>query len=371
MRSSGSNRYDSMRAAALIGAAALWSFFGNVPAFAQSGQTSTIGAATMNAALSAPGAIFDLGSKFLRDNANQANSTVFGPAANNPGGGGADVAVNGEQGGTRYRLWGEAYGSVAHTSAQNAFTGDERKTFGGILGIGATVAPGISFGVSVDQGHSKIAIRNLPQSSRIDLTQVGANAIFESGPWTFSAAGIYGFGDIAMRRTDAGGEISADYDASLWGAIAEISYYWQNGNWRVVPRIGIDWTLIKVDAFTERGGATPVSATGQQTQRARAFAGAETGYSWLSGAHLYDIGVYARAIEILSQDVDPVLATPINTTVGPRTIPGLVDERFEFNGGVSTGVKLTETSRLYLVYDTRLRNGFSTHAGTFGFEVRW
>ncbi|MCL4712877.1 MAG: autotransporter domain-containing protein [Pseudorhodoplanes sp.] len=352
-------------------AAAVGFVLANSAAFAQLTPSPTIGAGTMNAALSAPGAIFDLGSKFLRDNANQANATVFGPAAGNPGGGGADLAVNGEQPAVRYRIWGEAYGTHARTSAQNAFTGDTRKTYGGILGLGATVAPGVSFGVSVDQGHSKIDIRDLPQSSRIDLTQIGANAIFESGPWTFTAAGIYGFGDIAMRRTDAGGEISADYDASLWGAIAETSYYWQSGNWRVVPRIGIDWTQIKVDAFTESGGATPVTATAQQTRRLRAFAGVEVGYSWLAGAYLHDVGVYARAIDILSQDVDSVLATPLDPTVRARLIPGIVDDRFEFNGGVSTGVKLTETSRLYLVYDTRLRDGFSAHAGTFGFEVRW
>ena len=229
----------------------------------------------------------------------------------------------------------------------------------------------MSFGVSVDQGRTDIDIQNLPQSSRIDLTQIGANAIFESGAWSLAFAGIHGFGDVRSQRFDTGGQINANYDASLWGAIAELSYYWSSGSWRIVPKIGIDWTEISVDPFIENGGAIPVAATAQETRRTRAFVGAEIGYSWFAGQTLYDIGVYGRAIDILSQDVDSVLATAANGNALPRLIPGIIDDRFEFNGGVSTTVRFSDTARMYLIYDARLRDGFSAHAGTLGFEFRW
>lgn len=352
------------------------------PAFAQGGgigggQTTTtppLDPASINAALSGPSAIFDLGSKFLRDNADQAKTTLYGPGANNPGGGGADLAVGADGSvafGPRYRFWGELYGVRAQTGAQGTFTGDERKTWGGIAGLGATLAPGVHVGVSVDQGRTDIDIDNLPQSSRIDLTQIGANAIFESGPWSLAFAGIYGFGGIRSERFDAGGPINSNYDADLWGAIAEVSYYWSSGSWRVVPKIGIDWTQISVDPFIESGGAIPISATAQDTRRLRAFAGVETGYSWFSGQTLYDIGVYGRVIDILSQDVDSVLAAAVNGNALPRVIPGIVDDRFEFNGGVSTTVRFSDNARIYLIYDARLRDGFSAHAGTVGLELRW
>jgi uncharacterized protein with beta-barrel porin domain len=343
-------------------------------AYAQSFRdpTPTLAASSVNAYLSAPGAISDLTSKFLRDNANQAGAGGYGQGSANTLGGGADAAVGGEAARPTYRFWSEGYGVRSRTGPQNAFTGDERKTYGGIAGLGVTLPSGWSFGASVDQGHTKISVRDLPQSSKIDLTQIGGNAAYESGPWTFSAAVIHGFGGISSRRTDTGGDIIADYDVKLWGTIGEISYYWSSGPWRIVPKIGVDWTHINIDPFTEIGGAIPISATRQITDRVRGFAGAEVGYSWLVNKTLFDIGGYARVVDIFSQDVDSVLASSANAGAAiPRLVPGVIDDRLELAAGLSTSVKLTDAFRFYAIYDGRFRDGFTSHAGTLGFEYRW
>jgi uncharacterized protein with beta-barrel porin domain len=340
------------------------------PAFAQSLAPSQLPSGIANSALSAPSAISDLASKFLRDTANQAKASQFAPGANNPGGGGADIA-DGISAAPRYRSWLEGYGTRSQTGAQNQFTGDMRRSYGGIAGLGMTLSPGLSVGASVDQGRTKIDISVLPQSSRIDLTQFGANVVYETGPWTFTAAGIHGIGHIRARRSDAGGEIAASYDASLWGAIGEVSYYWSSGQWRIVPKIGIDWTRISVDPFVESGGAVPITATRQNTERVRAFAGAEAGYYWMAGTTLYDLSVYGRVVDILSQDVDSVFATANVAGYSPRTIAGIVDSRFEFDTGASATMKISDNLRFYLIYDGRFRDGFSAHGGTLGVELRW
>jgi uncharacterized protein with beta-barrel porin domain len=337
--------------------------------------TPTLTASVINSYLSAPGAISDLTSKFLRDNANQAGAHGQGQGALNPFGGGADVAAGGDATRPSYRFWTEGYGLRSHTGGQNAFTGDNRRSFGGIVGIGATLPSGWSYGLSVDQGQIKINVRDVPQSSRIDLTQFGGNVAYETGPWTFTAAGIYGFGDVKSQRADAGGVNVANYDVSLWGTIGEISYYWSSGSssaaWRVVPKIGIDWTHIAIDPFTESGGAIPVIATSQTTDRGRVFAGAEVGYSWLVNKSLYDIAGYARVVDIFSQNVDSVLARATNGAALPRLVAGVTDDRFEFDAGLSTSVKLSDALRLYAIYDGRFRDNFTSHAGTIGFEYRW
>jgi len=328
----------------------------------------------VNSYLSAPGAISDLTTKFLRDNANQAAGHSMGSL--NPLGGGADLATGDKGARPTYRFWGEGYGLSSRTSAQNVFTGDERKTYGGIAGLGMTLPSGWSFGASVDQGHTKINVTGLPQSSTIDLTQIGANVAYETGPWTFTLAGIYGFGDVSARRADAGGVNIANYDAKLWGTIGEISYYWSTGTsttqWRVVPKIGFDFTRIEIDPFTESGGAIPVIASAQNTERFRGFAGAEVGYSWLVNKTVFDIAGYARFVDIFSQDVDSVFALPTNSTLAlPRLVPGVLDSRFEFDAGLSSSVKVSDALRLYAIYDGRFRDGFTSHAGTLGLEYRW
>jgi len=138
-----------------------------------------------------------------------------------------------------------------------------------------------------------------------------------------------------------------------------------------VPKIGIDWTRIEIDPFTESGGAIPIIATAQNTERVRGFAGAEIGYSWLVNKTIFDIAGYARVVDIFSQDVDSVLASAANGAALPRLVPGVLDDRFEFDAGASTSVKISDALRLYALYDGRFRDGFTAHAGTIGLEYRW
>src|SRR3954468_14203437 len=92
--------------------------------------TPDLPTSVVNSYLSAPGAISDLTTKFLRDNANQAAAHSMGSL--NSLGGGADLAAGDAAARPTYRFWGEAYGLRSRTGAQNVFTGDERKTYGGI-----------------------------------------------------------------------------------------------------------------------------------------------------------------------------------------------------------------------------------------------
>ena len=41
--------------------------------------------------------------------------------------------------------------------------------------------------------------------------------------------------------------------------------------WRLVPKAGVDWTRVDVDPYTESGGAVPVTASAQTTERARIY----------------------------------------------------------------------------------------------------
>ena len=148
----------------------------------------------------------------------------------------------------RYRSWLEGYGSRAHTGPQASFVGDARTDFGGTAGIGATLTPNLSVGASVDQGRSKIDLADGTQSSRIDLTQIGLTAALSSGPWALGVAGVNGFGRIESARTEAAGEATASYGTQLWGAVAELTYYWSKDNWRIIPKAGADWAHTSSDS---------------------------------------------------------------------------------------------------------------------------
>ena len=319
--------------------------------------------------LSAQPALFDITSHFLRRLGDQATSGAAVWKPPNPDGGGADADVAAVQ---RYRAWSELYGMTAHTGAKANFTGDRRNAFGGIAGIGATVATGVNLAFSADQSQTRIRVTGLPQSATLDMTQLGGQGSFELGAFTLGLAGVYGFGHVESSRTAIGGGTSlASYGAQAWAALGELSYLWQIGNSRVVPKLGMDWTRTETNPFTEAGGALPISATGQVSERTRAFIATEFGHTWLADRTIYDATVYVRLIDNLRQDISTVQAV---TALGPAavvSIQGIKESQFGFDGGATFSIKPTAMTRLYAMYDVRLRDGYDLQIGTLGLEVRW
>src|SRR5581483_11403585 len=140
------------------------------------------------------------------------------------------------------------------------------------------------------------------QSGRIDLTQLAAIAAYETGPWNFGATVIRGFARVHSNRTDAFGTSTADYDARMWAAMTEASYYYElPSNWRFVPKLIFDWVRSRTDAFAESGGA-PISGSAASATRVRMLLGGEVGHSWLWRRAIMDFLVYGRLVDNVSQD---------------------------------------------------------------------
>ena len=217
-----------------------------------------------------------------------------------------------------------------------------------------------------------VDIANVSQGGRIDLTQVGANASYETGNWVLGGALIYGSGRIHSSRSDSSGQITAEYGAQLWGLLGEASYYISlPNNSRLVPKVSADWTTTATGAFTEAGTTNAVSGNRVVTTRARITAGAEVGHSWLSDRKLFDIAAYGRLVDNAVQNIGSL--TVDNTAGGsaPRLIDGIRESNYGADAGAMASVKLTQLTRIYAVYDGRFRGNFVSHTGTAGVEFRW
>lgn len=359
--------------AAVLFVAAIASLAGAGSALAQSTTTPTP-ANTGNIYLSTPSTVLELGTRFLRHLGNEAASRATGaPSQFNPSGGGADLD-GAQQGGAkidqRYRAWFEAYGVRSRMDPRDDFGGDKRRIVGGVAGLGMILTPGVSVGLSVDQSRTDVDIIQFTQSSTIDLTQIGGNVAFEAGPWVLGIAAIHGFGDIDSQRGTTAPSV-ASYDTKLWGALTELSYLWNSGNWRVVPKVGMDWARTESDAFVESGGIQPVSGTEQIAERTRIFGGAEVGYTWLAGQTMMDVSVYGRGVEIVSLNAGGLTVNALSGLTSPRFIAGVSEDRTGFDTGAAFSIRFSPRARFYAVYDGRFRGNFESHAGTLGLEIRW
>lgn len=315
-------------------------------------------------------ALWALGSRYLQYLGDKGGSSsyrsLFGTGAN-PNGGGAPAPTDQ----TRWTAWTQLYGIATSTGAQNTYPGDTRRTYGGTAGISLNVTPEATLGLSVDQSHSGIDIVGIPQHAKLDLTQVGLNGAYQWGAWTFSAAGVAGFGNIDSNRDTPSGPATASYDAHLWGVIGEANYLIPLGSARIVPKFGADWTQTHADAYTEAGGVDAVSVPSAQAERGRIFAGVEVGNTWATNATVFDLSGYAKAMDILVQHVPALTVSAAGGGATPVTVLGVAESKYGVDAGATASLRLSATTRLFAIYDGKFRDGFTSHGGTLGVEFRW
>jgi uncharacterized protein with beta-barrel porin domain len=308
--------------------------------------------------------VTNLGSNFLERLNNQSNNGFSRMLRTNPGGGGASEAAEAP----RYRTWFEGYGISATNGPLGLFAGDNRKTWGGVAGIGARIAPGINIGFSVDQSRTDIDVPLALQSATIDLTQLGFNASVDAGPWTWASAIVHGFGNINSRRDTGFGTATAGYNARLDGVLSEISYYWSKDQYRIVPKTALEYVHARTGSMQEFGGLDPVMATAATVDRMRVLVGAEVGHYWILDQKIFDVSAYGKFVDNLVQNFSDITVSLGSQSV---TFQGIGESQYGADAGASASLSLTNTARVYVNYDGKFRAAMQSHQGTVGLELKW
>jgi uncharacterized protein with beta-barrel porin domain len=328
--------------------------------------TPTPGLTIISSEISAGAAASNLGSSFLERLGNQATNGANRVGRTNPGGGGASEAAEAP----KLRAWGEAYGISARTESQGDFAGDRRTTWGGVAGIGATIAPGVNVGFSVDQSRSKIDVPLAFQSATLDLTQLGANFSVDRGPWTVAGAVVHGFGQVNSSRDTGAGFATAGYRAVIDGVLTEFDYYWMQDQSRIVPKVAFEYVRSATESFSETGASFfLVSATGATAERARILAGAEIGHYWIFDRKILDLSAYGKFIDNVVQNFGAVtVSIPGFQSI---SVQGVGESRYGADAGAAASLSLSNSLRLYAHYDGKFRAAYRSHQGTVGVELKW
>lgn len=328
--------------------------------------TPTPGITIISSEISSGQALTNLGSNFLERLGNQATNGVNRIGRSNPGGGGASQAVDEP----KVRAWLEGYGISSRTDAQGDFAGDTRKTYGGVVGVGATIAPGVNVGLSFDHSHSKIDVPLAFQWATLDLNQVGGNFSIDKGPWTFAGAAVHGFGKVNAFRDTGFSFATSGYAAVVDGALVELNYYWMKDEFRIVPKAGLEYVRAHTDGFTEQGQTFfLVTASDATVERARALIGAEVGRYFILDRTILDLSAYGKFIDNFHQSFSMV--TVSMPGFQPVSVQGIGESRYGADAGAAASLSLTNRFRLYARYDGKFREQFVSHQGVAGVEVRW
>jgi outer membrane autotransporter protein len=154
---------------------------------------------------------------------------------------------------------------------------------GAAAGIEYSAGP-VMLGLALSYTRPRVDFLSGTNRSRSDIWQAGAYGKFEMGGAFAEAHAGYGWMDQDFRRSAVIDDISAETDARTLVAGGEAGYLMQFGGLRAGPVIGVQYTRVRMDGFTERGD--PVLTLNVQDQRAsetNGFAGVEAQFELDAG----------------------------------------------------------------------------------------
>ncbi len=165
-------------------------------------------------------------------------------------------------------IWGELFfGNGDLDQAKNRNTGSsKRDAWGFILGADAAITDNVVVGLagSMIKHESDNQLRSNLTNSEIETAHLLAYVGAESGKARFKLGAGYAWGDVTTARTVNFGRftdrLTADYDAKLFQAFAELGYRLPLGGGYVEPMANVIYIDTTTDAFTENGGLAALSA---------------------------------------------------------------------------------------------------------------
>jgi hypothetical protein len=298
----------------------------------------------------------DANARFLRrmgDDASAGGATGASPGPAHDGFFGAAAGIH---------TWFEGYGIWSKARGSGGAPGEDRTQQGFAAGLAGLLSPNLTLGVGLDHGNTSVWLDNGYERGNLGLTQFGVYAGYKDGPLFANLAATLGGGSAATQN-DLLGKTTANYGVLTAGLLGEIGYIVQVDDWSVIPSLGFDYTVIRNDGFVETG-TLPLTAAAHTTDRTRLWASLEVGRK-VGG---FDWMVYGRLVGIISGDQRVLPVTYGNV---PMTVTGNPEPRIGVEAGTRLSYIFAPGAELFARYDARFRDGFTAHAATAGFKVKF
>ncbi|WP_449101553.1 autotransporter outer membrane beta-barrel domain-containing protein [Pseudomonas veronii] len=166
-------------------------------------------------------------------------------------------------------LWIQAYGARSDIDGNSNVADLHHSTGGVLIGADGFVTETVHVGLVTGYGHSSFDANDRDSSGSSDNYHFGLYGGSEWGNLAFRSGVIYTWHDIETRRSVGFGGLSdrlkGDYDGRSLQAFGELGYKVETAGATYEPFANLTHVNLKTDGFTEKGGATALSASDQTT----------------------------------------------------------------------------------------------------------
>jgi outer membrane autotransporter protein len=160
----------------------------------------------------------------------------------------------------------------------------------GAVQIGADykITPHLVVGATFGYGHTNATLDNMGSSASVNTYSPGIYMSYSDSGWYFNALASYGFADYSQNRNVNIGAFNGTAHSSPGGdqIVADLDggYDFHKGNWTFGPTLGLGYTHLNVDGYTETGlPGADLTVNRDQSDSLRSRLGGQFSYAVKSG----------------------------------------------------------------------------------------
>ena len=128
-------------------------------------------------------------------------------------------------------------------------------------------------GVFGGYAYTRGDLDTLGSTTRIATRSVGGYASYQASAWFATAMGLYGWSDYDNSRVALGSFLASDFNGSHYTLRGSVGTDLRLAGWVVTPEVGLQYTRVRTDAFTETGGTAALNVAADASDSLRSNSG--------------------------------------------------------------------------------------------------
>lgn len=178
--------------------------------------------------------------------------------------------------------WGMFLYGNALFARQNATSNSPQTKFnaaGFTAGVDYRLTPDLVVGVLGGYARTNADLDTVGSTSKINTWLLGAYGTYYRQNWFVNGAFVYGRNSYDNNRIALGTSNTSSPKGDQYAVQGTVGVDLRYGGWIVTPELGAQYTLVRVDAFTETGAAA-LAVDGDKAESFRSSLGGRFRYDW-------------------------------------------------------------------------------------------
>ncbi|MBT9369735.1 autotransporter domain-containing protein [Rhizobium sp. CSW-27] len=270
-------------------------------------------------------------------------------------------------------VWMQGYGTWGSFDGDGNAAGLDRNAGGLFVGADGEIADALRLGIVAGYGHSSLSADGGRGFMSIDSYSLG---VYGGGQWD-SVTASFGLTQTwhqlsSSRQVDLSGlnnALSSDYDARSTQVYGDVGYRIEMGSASIEPFAGLAYVNLHTDSFTETGGETALSGSGDTTDATFTTLGLRSNGSF----DLQGTTIRANGMIGWRHALDDTRPTTTNSLAGSSafTVSGVPLARDVAVIEAGVAAQIAPTASLGLTYTGQFGSGVSDHGIKANLNVRF